>query len=87
MDLKQKAKKLGATNLFPSKIHGKRFTVIYKNKIIHFGSDSRKTYYDIKDNRKRDAYYARHSMIKNKDGNYVINDKNSPSYWSAKLLW
>lgn len=65
----------------------KRFYVVYKNKKINFGSLTGKTYIDHRDKQKRDAWYARHSKIYNMNGVQVINDPNSPSYYSARLLW
>jgi len=55
--------------------------------LLHFGSKTGKTFIDHKDEIKKNNWYARHSKIKNKDGQYVINLKSSPSYWSANLLW
>ena len=87
MDLKKIALKLGATDFGESKIKNKRFYVIYNGKKINFGSKTGETYLEHKDDKKRVAWYARHSKIKNKSGGNVINDKNSPSFWSAKILW
>ena len=87
MSLKQKALKLGATDLGESKVKYKRYYVIYNGKKINFGSRTGETYLEHKDDKKRDAWYARHSKIKNKSGEYVINDKTSSSFWSAKILW
>jgi len=85
--IKNKALKLGASEIGNSNMKNKRLYVIYKNKIIHFGSKNGQTYYDHKDKNKRNAWIARHSKIKNKHGEYVIYDKMSPSFWSAKILW
>jgi hypothetical protein len=61
--------------------------VIYQAKKINFGSKTGSTFYDHKDKTKRKAWHARHSKIKNKLGETVINNKNSPSFWSSNLLW
>lgn len=87
MNLKQKAINLGASDFGESRVKGKRYFVVYQGKRINFGSDSGSTFIDHRDEKKRDAWYSRHSKIKNKAGNLVINDKTSPSYWSAKILW
>jgi hypothetical protein len=87
MQLYNMAIKLGATDFGKSKIKNKRFYVVYDDKIIHFGSDVGRTYYDHKDKLKRDNWYKRHSKIYNKDGVQSINNKYSGSYWSAHLLW
>jgi len=83
----QKAKLLGASEFGISPREGKRYYVIYEDKIIHFGSDVGKTFIDHRDPKIRAAWIARHSKIKNKLGQYVITLKTSPSYWSRHLLW
>ena len=66
------AKALGATVFGNSKAKGKRYYVIYNNKIINFGSDI--------------GWHARHSKIKNKQGKYVYKLPSSPAFWSWHLL-
>jgi len=85
--LRTKAKALGASEFGISKVKGKRFYVIYQGKRINFGSDTGKTFIDHGNEKKRDAWYARHSKIKDKHDNLVINNKTSPSFWSARILW
>lgn len=85
--LRTRAKALGASEFGMSKVKGKRFYVIYQDKRINFGSDNGKTFIDHGDKKKRDAWYARHSKIKNKNDKYVINNVLSPSFWSARILW
>lgn len=77
----------GATDLYKSNIEGKRYTVVFDNKIIHFGSSEGKAYIDHFDDKKRRAWYSRHYEILNKEGKRVIHLKSSPSFWSARLLW
>ena len=87
-ELKQKALKLGATSFGRSNKPGKRFFVEYKGKRIDFGSDSRETFFDIKDKDKRKNWYARHSTnINKKTGKPFIQEKTSGIYWSSRLLW
>jgi len=81
-----KAISLGATDFGFSNTANKRFYVIYNNKKINFGSKYGRAYIDHHDEGKQNAWYARHSKIKNKHGEYVINLKTSPAYWS-NLLW
>ena len=81
------AKALGATAFGNSKAKGKRYYVIYNNKIINFGSDIGSTYIDHHDQKKRRAWQARHSKIKKKQGKYVYKLPSSPAYWSWHLLW
>ena len=85
--LHQKAQRLGATDLGLSPSRYKRLYVIYQNKIIHFGAKDGNTFIDHRDPKKRSAWIARHSKVKNKDGVYVINLRTSPSYWSRHILW
>ena len=86
-ELKNIALSLGATEFGESDRKNKKFYVVYDNKIIHFGSPTAKTFLEHKDEKKRDAWYARHSKILNKDGQAVINLKSSASFWSARILW
>jgi len=86
--LRQKAIKLGATGFGSSDKPTKRFFVEYKGKRIDFGSDSRETFFDIKDKQKRSAWYARHSKnINKRTGKPFIQEKTSPLFWAAKMLW
>ena len=87
MNLFYKAKKLGATDFGKSKIKGKKYYIIYNNKIINFGSEEGSTFIDHFDKGIKNAWIARHSKIKNKDGQHVIKLKSSPSYWSKNILW
>ena len=86
-ELRQKATKLGATDFGSSDKSGKRFFVEYKGKRIDFGSDSRETFFDIRNKQKRKAWYARHSTNVDKTGKKFINQKTSPLYWASKILW
>jgi hypothetical protein len=85
--LHNKALRLGASDFGVSKNKNKRFYVIYEAKKINFGSKTGSTFYDHKDKIKKSNWYKRHSKIKDSQGNYVINKKSSPSYWSNKILW
>jgi hypothetical protein len=85
--LKEKALNLGASDFGYSKAKDKRFYVVYEGRRINFGAKQASTYINHGDDDKRKAWYARHSKIKNKKGEYVINLKTSPDWWSAKILW
>lgn len=87
VSLRKRALALGATDFGESRRLGKRFYVVYGGEVIHFGSDEGKTYIDHKDESKKEAWFARHSVIKNKEGQNVINIKTSPAFWSANVLW
>ena len=84
--LREKALKLGASDLGESNVKGKRLYVIYNGKRINFGSDVGQTYIDHGDNKKRKAWRARHSQIL-RGGIPAYKQKDSGSYWSWKILW
>ena len=87
-ELRNKAINFGATGFGSSDKPGKRFFVIYKDKRIDFGSDSRETFFDIKDKQKRKNLYARHSTnINKKTGKKFIQERTSGLFWSSRLLW
>jgi hypothetical protein len=56
-------------------------------KKINFGSNTRNTFVDHKDEKKRKAWRARHSKIKLKSGEVAFKVKTQPEYWSWTLLW
>ena len=85
--LKQKALSLGATSFARSDVKNKRYYVIYKKKKINFGLQGGSTFIDHKDEKKRKAWRARHSKIRNKEGQLVHKLKTSPDYWSWNILW
>jgi len=62
---------------------GKRFLITMPNfgHKHHFGSDVGKTYIDHQDDKKKEAWYARHKNDKGWD------NKHSGIYHSRKLLW
>ena len=85
--LKQKILSLGATEAGISNAKGKRFYVVYKGKRINFGAKGGQTFLDHKDEKKRKAWRARHSKIRDKQGRLVHKLKTSASYWSWHILW
>ncbi len=87
MRLHSKALLLGASDFNMSNRKNKRFYVVYKGTKIHFGSKSGQTFLEHKDVKKKQAWLRRHGMIKNKNEEYVILLKESPSFWSHRLLW
>jgi hypothetical protein len=78
---------------FPSKLPTKKYSVLVKNdkggtKIIHFGLRGSKDFRSgTASEKERDAYRARASKVKKKDGSLAVRDKNSPAYWSFNFLW
>ena len=85
--VKDKAKRLGATELGISTRATKRFYVLYQGKVIHFGARGGSTFLDHGDPVKRDAWRARHSKIVSADGTPFYMIKTSPEYWAWHLLW
>ena len=73
--------------LSKSKNKGKRFKVEMlnfpdiKDHIHHFASDVGQTFIDHKDDKKKSAWIARHSVNKN------YNNIHSPIFYSKMLLW
>lgn len=73
-----------------SKVKGKRFSIITpKGKKIHFGlyPYMNGTFLDHGNEDIKKAWYSRHSRIMLKDGKKAILDAESPSYYSARILW
>ena len=85
--LKKKAFQLGATKFGKSPRKTKRFYVQYDGVPIHFGSKNGRTFIDHGNEGIKEAWKARHSKIKLKDGRYAWRVKQSPEYWSWRILW
>ena len=86
--LKEKALKMtGVTDFGKSNTKGKRFYAIYNGRRINFGSKTNNTFIDHKDTKKRDAWRARHSKIKLKNGQLAYLVKSQPEHYSFNLLW
>ncbi len=56
-------------------------------RLIHFGDSNMKDFTQHKDSERRKSYLARSGGIRDKSGNLTKNNKNSPNYWSRKILW
>ena len=54
---------------------------------VDFGSATSTTFLERPDEKKREAYRARHSKIFLKDGTRAIDNKYSPAWFSWKVLW
>ena len=85
--LRAKALSLGASEFGISDRKTKRYYVVYRDKLIHFGSKSGRTFIDHGDKTIRTNWIARHSKIKNASNQLVMNLKTSPSYWARHILW
>lgn len=75
---KQKAQKLGV-KIEPSKRKGKKFHVIDTN--IHFGAKGMSDFLIHNDEDRKNRF---HQRFKSNKG---YNNKNSPLYYSARILW
>ena len=85
--LRTKALSLGATEFGKSSVKGKRFYVIYSGRRINFGSNTNNTYIDHGDDKLREAWRARHSKIKLKDGRFAYRVPTQADYWAWRILW
>ena len=85
--LKKKARSLGGKNLKKSTRRGKKYSVEYLGKTIHFGSKGMSDFTIHKDKKRRDRYRARHSKILTKDGRLAYMLAQRPAFWSWNLLW
>lgn len=68
------------TSIGYSKNKNKKYYVIYKGKIIHFGDSRYQDYLIHGDNDKRNNYRSRHS-------NDFYDDPERPGFWSYNVLW
>ena len=66
---------------------GKKGMVYTKNGLIHFGDASMQDFTQHKDKDRKKSYCARSGGIKDGSGNLTKNNKESPNYWSRKILW
>ena len=86
-ELKQKAIKLGATDLKVSTRKDKKWMVKYQGKYIHFGAKGYEDFTIHKDEDRRAKYRKRHATIRLKDGRLAYQVKTQPAFWSFTLLW
>lgn len=65
----------------------KKIMVRINGKTIHFGQKGSVTHLESPDQKKRDAYRARSSKIKNKQGQYTYLIKYTPNFLAWNILW
>ena len=66
----------------------KKFKVLTKSGIIHFGDTRYEDFTQHKDKKRQENYCKRAKGIKNKKGELTYKDKdNSANYWSYHFLW
>ena len=87
-ELVVKAKKLGAAKLEVSDGMNKKYVVTLKNgERVHFGDSRYEDYITHLDAFRRHLYRLRATKIVNRRGRPMINNIESPNYWSYRLLW
>ena len=87
MDLRAKAKRLGADELRPSWHKMKKWAVLYKGKYIHFGQRGYQDFSQHGDPARRESYRRRHAGILLADGRKAYKVKTTPAYWAYHILW
>ena len=66
----------------------KKFKVLTKSGVIHFGDSRYEDFTQHKDKERQKNYCKRAKGIKNKKGELTYKDKdNSANYWSYHFLW
>ena len=66
----------------------KKFKVLTKSGVIHFGDSRYEDFTQHKDKKRQKNYCKRAKGIKNKKGELTYKDKdNSANYWSYHFLW
>ena len=86
--LTRKAQKLGAETLdYSTRKNNKYMVTLPEGKKVHFGSPKYPDFLFHKDEERRDRYLSRATKIKNRQGELTHEIRESPNYWSTKLLW
>ena len=86
--LTKKAQKLGAESLdYSTRKNNKYMVTLPEGKKVHFGSPKYPDYLFHKDQERRDRYLSRATKIKNRQGEFTHEIKESPNFWSVNLLW
>ena len=86
--LTKKAQKLGAETLdYSTRKNNKYMVTLPEGKKVHFGSPKYPDFLFHKDEERRDRYLSRATKIKNRQGELTHEIKESPNFWSSKLLW
>ena len=86
--LTKKAQKLGAETLdYSTRKNNKYMVTLPEGKKVHFGSPKYPDFLFHKYEERRDRYLSRATKIKNRQGELTHEIKESPNFWSSKLLW
>lgn len=76
--------------IYMSERKDKRFKAVYNDKdktTIHFGDPNATPYFDVKDEKKRNAYRARASKIRNKEGRLTYKIPKTANHLAYSILW
>ena len=65
----------------------KKYMVLTKKGIIHFGDSRYEDFRQHKNKKRQESYCKRAKGITNKKGEKTYNDKDTANYWSYKFLW
>jgi hypothetical protein len=94
---KEPSKVIDGYTFFKSEKPKKKLKVEINGKFIHFGQLPYEHFFDKTglldkalnhgDDLRRKRYLQRSIPIRDKEGNYTVNDKNSPNYWAVRVLW
>ena len=87
VSLRERAIKLGATDLVPSLRRDKKWAVLYRGRWINFGAKGYEDFRQHHDPVRRASYRKRHAGILLKYGRPAYTVKESPAYWSWHVLW
>jgi hypothetical protein len=85
--VREKAKKLGATEVKISTRKHKKYDVLYKGEWISYGDNRYQDFLDHKDPKRRANYRRRAGGIRDKEGNLTYKNPYSPNFWSYFTLW
>ena len=85
--LRARARELGATGFRKSTRAGKKYSVEYLGKKIHFGAKGMSDFTIHKDKKRRDRYLKRARGIRDGRGNLTHMDKTRSNFWSINILW
>jgi hypothetical protein len=83
----KRAKKLDLPKPQSSQRLGKKLSVVYNGKTIHFGARDYSDYLEHEDKDRRERYRARARGILLANGTPAYLDKNQPAYYAYKILW
>jgi hypothetical protein len=94
---KEPSKVIDGYRFFKSEKPKKKLKVEINGKWVHFGQLPYEHFFDKTglldkdlnhgDDLRRKRYLQRSIPIRDKEGNYTVNDKNSPNYWAVRVLW